>query len=99
MLAIDYRIKNNNCSTCQVSCHNLDRIDLPLLQCDAYNLPWNDIYAQLSVDSKMDTMLSLLQGLLDAYAPQKAFNVISNDAPWITALIRSTPRLQDAKYF
>ena len=48
MLAIDYRIKNNNCSTCQVPCHNLERIDLPLLQCDAYNLPWNGIYAQLS---------------------------------------------------
>ena len=98
MLAIDYRIKNDNCSTRQFSYRNVDRIDLSSLLHDAQLLPWNEVYAQLSVDGKMETMHGFLLGLLDAHAPVKTYSVSDADAPWINAEIRRSLRLRDAKH-
>ena len=98
MLVIDYRVRNDNCSTRQFSCRNIDRIDLSSLLHDAQGLSWNEIYAQLSVDGKMETLLDFLQVLLDAHAPVRTFTVNDADAPWINAEIRRSLKLRDAKY-
>ena len=98
MLLIDYRIRNENSGSRQFSCRNVDKIDLSSLLHDAQCLSWCEIYAQTSVDDKMETLLGFLHGLLDAHAPVRTVTVKESDAPWINAEIRTSLRLRDAKH-
>lgn len=77
---------------------DLNNINEDLLKTDAYEMPWNDIYALDDINSKVDRLNTLILSLYDRHAPEKQAKVTRPPAPWMTEEIRSMMARRDASY-
>ena len=98
MLAIDFRVRNDNREVRQFLCRNVDGINVSSLLHEAQSLRWHEIYTQYSVDGKMDILHRFLKCLLDTHAPVRTFKINEADVPWINSEIRHSLKLRDAKH-
>lgn len=77
---------------------NLKNVRLHDLLDEADNFDWNQIHLSTDVEHKIDVLNSLLQKLLDKYAPLKKVKVIYEECVWLTEQIVDQIKIRDVLF-
>jgi len=78
-----------------ITFRDFSKIDEASLLMDANDVPWENIYKLVNIDSKVQLLNEYILKLLDKHAPVKTIKVKENEPPWMNNEIRSMLNKRD----
>jgi len=84
-----------------ITYRDFKNIDMENLNVDLLNAPWQNVYDESDIDSKLEKFNSILLDLMDKHAPLITLTLKKSSQPWMTSEIRSLMKTRDkirAKY-
>ena len=73
-------------------------IDVAAFNEDNASAPWQDVYKQLTLNSKVEAFNSIVTDLFDKHAPWKSRRVTRPAAPWLSSDIKKLMHDRDTAY-
>lgn len=98
LIGISYKMCLPKLTPKQIFRRNLKNVRLHDLLDEADNFDWNQIHLSTDVEHKIDVLNSLLQKLLDKYAPLKKVKVIYEECVWLTEQIVDQIKIRDVLF-